>query len=86
MTIPARDDTSDLLRALVVGDALEKFQRLPLKDQDRFLGWIAKARDEEAHWRRIDILVSAMRMAPDVETGRRSPEPSGFWTNPMGRA
>ena len=86
MNIPAGDESDDLHSALVAADALEKFNRLPVEDRDRFSAWIAKARDEEARWRRIDILVLGMRMAPAVEAERRPlPERSGLWTNPMAR-
>ena len=87
MSTPEHDPTNDLLRALVAGDAVSAFQRLPLEEQDRFLAWIAKAPDAEAYWRRIDILVLGMQMAPLNEAKRK---PSGsrpdFWTNPIGRS
>ena len=54
----------DLFRSLASADALTNFHRLPEAQQDRFIDWINKARDDEAHWRRIDILVLAMRMGP----------------------
>lgn len=84
MSIPAREDMDDLHRALVAADALASFERLPLAEQERFMAWIAKARDDEAYWRRIDILVLGMRMAPPSQP-QSPPERSGFWTNPLGQ-
>lgn len=77
----------DLGQALVEADALETFEALPAEERDRFRAWIAKARDDESHWRRIEILCLAMRMAPPLRAPDESrPERQDFWTNPMGRS
>ena len=76
----------DLLDALAAHDVVDTFQRLPLDEQDKFLTWIDRAPDQHAYWRRIDILVLGMRMAPLPESTaqylRRHPQ---HWMNPMGR-
>ena len=54
----------DLLDVLDKADLLDKFCLLPAADQDKFSEWIGKARDVESHWRRIDVLVAAMRAGP----------------------
>lgn len=54
----------DLFTALAEADVLETFRQLPQVDQDRFLGWIEKARGDESRWRRIHALVVAMRTGP----------------------
>lgn len=82
MNVPARKQTDDLLRALIEADALDNFQALPLEEQERFWTWIAKSRDDEGYWRRIDILVMGMRMAPRIEAPRDSLPGSPFWTEP----
>lgn len=83
MKIPERSQRDDLLRALAGSAALDRFQALPLEDQDRFWAWIAKSRDEEAYWRRIDILVIAMRVAPP-STPRPQPRAMpGPWIDPQ---
>ena len=62
---PSDDITSDdFLSALAAADVLEKFRALPEEARHEFEEWIAKARDEAAHWRRIDLLVMAIRSAP----------------------
>ena len=60
----------DLATALADADALDQFQALPLGEQERFSDWIAKSQDEDAYWRRIDILVMGMRMAPRITPPR----------------
>ena len=75
MTIP-KHVRHDLVGALRDADALEQFEALPLEEQERFWSWIAKSQDRSAYWRRIDILVMGMRMAPRI-TGQVAP---GFWT------
>lgn len=83
MNVPERKQTNDLLRALKEADALDNFQALPLEEQGKFWDWIGKARDEEGYWRRIDILVMGMRMAPPVKTpGEPRPWPE-FWAEPQ---
>lgn len=79
MNLPERNQTNDLLRALKEADALDNFQALPLKEQERFWDWIAKSRDEEGYWRRIEILVMGMRMAPPIKAPREPRPPSPFW-------
>jgi uncharacterized protein YdeI (YjbR/CyaY-like superfamily) len=64
MTPPERVVPQDLLEALGEADALDTFTRLPQADQDSFSRWVAKARDNESHWRRIEALVLAMRIGP----------------------
>ena len=86
MSTSEQQPTNDLLEALATGEALDAFQRLPLVEQDKFIAWIERAPDNHAYWRRIDILVLGMRMAPLSESTatylRRRPE---HWLNPMGR-
>lgn len=54
----------DLLDAMAAADVLDTFCHLPEAPRREFEEWIGKARDSEAHWRRIDTLVMAMRSAP----------------------
>ena len=54
----------DLIAAMAAADVLETFLKLPSASQDYFRDWIGKAADDEAHWRRIDTLVLAIRSAP----------------------
>ena len=82
MNLPERNQTDDLLRALREADALGNFQALPLEEQKRFWAWIGKSRDEEGYWRRIDILVMGMRMAPPIKAPREPRAQPEFWTNP----
>ena len=49
---------------LAAADVLETFSRLSQADQDKFSDWIAKARDDESQWRRLDALVLALRIGP----------------------
>ena len=66
-----------LLGALTTADALDAFLNLPSLEQERFSRWIAIAADDAAYWRRIDILVLAMRMvAPPLRPGARAIPPS----------
>lgn len=68
----------DLFRSLTEADVLANFHHLPMEQQDRFIDWIDKARDDEAHWRRIDILVLAMRMGPQATPlAEEQPAPPG---------
>ena len=85
MNVPERKQTDDLLRALVAADALDNFQALPLEEQERFRAWIVKSRDEAGYWRRIDILVMGMRMAPPIKAPRETQPRSSFWTDPTAR-
>lgn len=85
MNDPERHQTDDLLRALREADALENFQALPLEEQDRFWAWIAKSRDEEGYWRRIEILVLGMRMAPPIKAPREPRIQAGLWRDPSPR-
>ena len=86
MSTPELKPTNDLLHALAAWDVVETFQAMPLYDQDKFLAWIERAPGEDAYWRRIDIMVLGMRMAPHPGSQRSSqPEPDQ-WMNPMGRA
>ena len=57
----------DLLNAMAAADVLDIFCHLPEDARREFEQWIGKARDDAAHWRRIDTLVMAMRSAPRVE-------------------
>ena len=82
MISPPRDGAAglidDLFRALSGADVLMNFERLPASEQERFIDWVNKARDDEAHWRRIDILVLAMKMAPEVAVvAEQRPAPPG---------
>ena len=54
----------DLFVALATFDGLDRFRGLGLGDQQKFVRWIAKARDEGVYWGRIDALAVAMRVAP----------------------
>ncbi len=54
----------DLIEALTTFDALNAFWHLPDADQQKFVHWVATARDEAAYWGRIDALVLAMRVGP----------------------
>ena len=54
----------DLLNAMDAAGVLDVFSHLPEKARSEFQSWIGKARDNEAHWRRIDSLVLVMRNAP----------------------
>ena len=65
----------DLLNALAVADVLDTFHALPEASRQEFEEWIAKARDSEAHWRRIDTLVMAMRQAPRLDASVTEPAP-----------
>lgn len=65
--------TRDLRTALESADARDAFYSLPSSDQERFMRWIVKANDDEAYWRRIDILVLAMRMAPPAKPSNQVP-------------
>jgi uncharacterized protein YdeI (YjbR/CyaY-like superfamily) len=70
----------DLLNAMAAADVIDTFCHLPEASRREFEGWIGKARDNAAHWRRIDTLVMAMRSAPllDVQTdGKRATETQG---------
>jgi uncharacterized protein YdeI (YjbR/CyaY-like superfamily) len=58
----------DLLNAMEAADVLDSFRHLPEASRREFEEWIGKARDNEAHWRRIDTLVMAMRNAPLLES------------------
>ena len=64
----------DLLNAMAAADVLDGFCRLPEESRREFEEWIGKARDNAAHWRRIDALVMAMRNAPLLDAAR-SEEP-----------
>jgi uncharacterized protein YdeI (YjbR/CyaY-like superfamily) len=57
----------DLLNAMAAADVLDRFCQLPEHSRREFEDWIGKARDNAAHWRRIDTLVMAMRAAPLLE-------------------
>lgn len=57
----------DLLDAMAAADVLDDFCQLPEASRREFEEWIGKARDSEAHWRRINTLVMAMRHAPLLE-------------------
>lgn len=71
--------SSDLAECLAEGDALDTFLSLPEDARRRFEDWISMAIDDSAYWRRIEILVIAMRFAPRIEgskgTGRVSGPP-----------
>lgn len=82
MNVPERKQTDDLLRALRAADALDNFQALPLEEQERFSNWIARSRDDEGYWRRIDILVMGMRMAPPLNAPQEQHPQPLFWTDP----
>ena len=86
MSSPEQKRTNDLLQALVAGHALDTFRALPLEKQQDFCAWIARASDDRAYWRRIDILVMGMQQAPPPGTVRHArSQPAEFWTNPIGR-
>lgn len=77
MTAAGKITADDLLDTLAAADALETFLHLPREDQDNFAHWIGKARDEESHWRRINALVLAMKIAPLGARATRASNQSG---------
>lgn len=52
------------LDALPEAAIFKAFCRLPVVDRVRFARWIAKAGDEETHWRRSELLALALRKGP----------------------
>jgi molybdopterin converting factor small subunit len=64
MTASGEMITHDLEEAMSEADVLALFQKLPPADRERFSRWIALARDDESLWRRIEIVVMALRMGP----------------------
>ena len=66
MNIPNPEQRDDLYAALTEADALDQFQAIPLEEQERFSAWIAKSQTDTAYWRRIGILVMAIRLAPRI--------------------
>lgn len=54
----------DLFKELTTFDGLDAFCLLPEKDQQRFVSWIVKARDDVSYWARIDAVALAMRLGP----------------------
>lgn len=88
MTSPTPEPPDDLRDALASAEVLDTFQALPLEEQEKFCDWVDRARDDDSHWRRIEILVLAMRMAPPIKAPVEPLhyEHPDFWTNPMGRA
>ena len=66
----------DLLNAMAAADVLDVFCRLPEESRKEFEEWIGKARDNQAHWRRIDTLVMAMRNGPLLEAATTEPAPA----------
>jgi uncharacterized protein YdeI (YjbR/CyaY-like superfamily) len=65
----------DLLDAMAAADVLDGFCNLPEASRREFEAWIGKARDDESHWRRINTLVMAMRVAPRLQTTDAEREP-----------
>ncbi len=53
-----------LFEVLATFDGLDTFRLLPETDQQKFLSWIARSRDEASYWARIDVLALAMRAGP----------------------
>lgn len=64
---PGEITPDDLLDAMAAADVLDHFCHLPEASRREFEEWIGKARDDEAHWRRINTLVMAMRFAPRLQ-------------------
>ena len=64
MTSVDKITPDDLLNAMADADVLEAFVHLPRSSQDKFHAWIGRARDDKSHWRRIEILVLAIKSAP----------------------
>lgn len=58
----------DLLNAMAAADVRDIFCRLPEASRIEFEQWVGKAHDDAGHWRRIQILVVAMKIAPRLET------------------
>ena len=75
MSTRATVTPNDLREALALGDVLDRFEHLPEDARQRFQAWIDKGHDETAHWRRIDLLVMAMRSAPRL-LGQSDPAPA----------
>lgn len=72
---PRKITAEDLIEALEAADALETFCRLPDEDQEKFIRWIGMARDNDAHWRRVEALVLALRIGPLNPIGQDSNQP-----------
>lgn len=64
MSSQAEITAVDLIRALEKAEVLTAFCRLPAADQQKFASWIGAARDDVAHWRRINAFVEAMTDSP----------------------
>lgn len=64
----------DLLDAMAEAGVLDTFCHLPEASKREFEEWIGKARDNDNHWRRIDVLVRAMRSSPPLATEMSSEE------------
>jgi len=45
-------------------DVLETFDLLPHIEQEKFTRWIEGASDDDAHWRRVEAFVLALRVGP----------------------
>ena len=60
----------DLLDAMAEAGVLDTFRNLPEASRREFEEWIGKACDNANHWRRIEVLVMAMRSAPRLEAHR----------------
>ena len=54
----------DLFVAMATYDGLDTFRSLSVADQQKFVRWITKARDEASYWGRINALAMSMRVAP----------------------
>lgn len=62
---------------MAAADVLDRFCHLPEPSRREFEEWIGKARDNDAHWRRINALVMAMGDAPPVEAHTQGESVSG---------
>jgi hypothetical protein len=49
---------------LATYDVLETFDLLPSAEQEKFSTWIERANDDDAHWRRVEAFVLALRVGP----------------------
>lgn len=64
MSVAEKITADDLIEAMSAAGVLEVFCHLPPAAQDEFSSWIGKARDDESHWRRIEVLLAAMKSSP----------------------
>ncbi|HET7482352.1 MAG TPA: hypothetical protein VFK89_05765 [Actinomycetota bacterium] len=64
MSASEKITAEELLDTMAEADVLETFIQLPKADQEKFSDWIGRARNNESHWRRINVLVMALKTGP----------------------